>query len=111
MNSGDTGILRVAVRTAGDALPIAGAIISVYGTEEEDGLIRVTRSDASGLSEAIVLDALPSSLSMSAGNSVVSTRYRVQVRADGYAAFESRNVPVFAGITSWQTAHLVPLPQ
>lgn len=103
------GALVIAVTTARGAFPIAGASVTVTGTEAQNGDISFSlTTDRSGKTEKIYLPAPPAALSQSPGGENVSAIYGVTVKADGFYDFKSVRVPVFAGVTSIQPVDLVP---
>lgn len=103
------GALVIAVTTARGAFPIAGASVTVTGSETQNGDISFSLiTDRSGKTEKIYLPAPPANLSQSPGGENVSAIYGVTVKADGFYEFKSDRVPVFAGVTSIQPVDLVP---
>ena len=106
-----TGYLVVRATTASEALPLAGAVVSVYG--DIDGfssLIARLQTGKDGLTPKIALLAPPRALSESPGNKDRAyATYNVSVRMDGFSPLALRSVPIFDGITSVQPADLIPL--
>lgn len=114
-NSGGLGYMIVRVTTARGAIPLEGALVTVsnYAPEFESGrgdVIAVYKTDRSGVTEKFALPAPPRSLSMSPGNGKTYKTYNISVSKDGYFAQSYINAPVFDGITSIQTADMIPLP-
>ena len=63
------GALIVSVYTASGAIPIEGAIVTVYGGDASDsGVKTVLYTDRSGNTEKIVLPAPPAEMSEVPGN-------------------------------------------
>ena len=118
MNNDQTsnlGYMIVRVTTARGAIPIEGALVTVTNYVESTGLgrgdvISVHKTDRSGITEKISLPTPPRSLSMSPGNGKGYTTYNVSVAKEGYYTQNYINAPVFEGITSIQSADLIPLP-
>lgn len=113
--SSDVGYMIVRVTTARGAIPLEGALVTVsdYTIEPQRGrgdVIAVYSTNASGLTERFALPAPPRSLSMSPGNGKSYQTYNISVSKDGYYNQSYINAPVFEGITSIQSADLIPLP-
>ena len=114
-NSLGLGYMIVRVTTARGAIPLEGALVTVsnYSPEFESGrgdVIAVYKTDRSGVTEKFSLPAPPRALSMSPGNGKSYQTYNISVAKDGYYSQSYINAPVFDGITSIQTADMIPLP-
>ena len=93
------GFITVNVRTAGGALPVEGASVTVSTSDGINStVVAVMFTDSGGASEVISLPAPPRSESQSPGNSPVCS-----------CSVVNTNVPVFDGVTSVQQVFLVPL--
>ena len=101
-----SGGLRVNVRTADGALPIAGARAEVFDANGRSVGVLIT--DRSGSTEILALPAPPASLSQAPGGGEVFADYRLRVEADGYYPQQNENVPIFDGVLSLQSAALIP---
>ena len=109
-----SGYLRVVVRTAGGALPVANASVRIYASDEENeesGVLYVLLTDRDGRTETVVLATPPRALSMVPGNPRPFGRYNVTVQKEGYGNVQNIGVPVFDGIVSTQNVTLVPLSE
>ncbi len=107
-----TGYLVVRISAASEALPLAGAKVFVRGGEENDsGVIAVLESGSDGLTPKIALAAPPRALSESPGNLRPYASYNIDIHLDGYPSLMLQNVPIFDGITSVQSAVMIPLPK
>ena len=108
-----TGYLVVRATTASAALPLEGAVVSVYGNVDGfSSLIARLQTGKDGLTPKIALLTPPRELSESPGNGDRSfATYNVSVRMNGFAPLTLRGVPVFDGITSVQPADLIPLAE
>lgn len=108
-----TGYLVVRATTASEALPLEGAVVSVYG--DVDGfssLIARLQTGKDGLTPKIALLTPPRALAEVPGNGDRSfATYNISVRMDGFAPLTLRSVPLFDGITSIQPADLIPLAE
>ncbi len=106
------GTLVVAVSTASGAIPIEGAVVTVYGSDElNSGVRTVIYTNRSGNTEKITLPAPPASLSENPGSISPFAKYNVDVNKEGYNLRTFVNVPIFAGITSIQPVNLIPLTE
>ena len=108
----DIGYLQVAVRSAGGALPVADATVTVRATEDNpDAYFRIFTTDRSGQTERIALPAPPRALSQEPEPSqiVPYATYIIETKKDGYRTVENTFVPIYADVTSIQPVDLVPL--
>ena len=104
-----TGTLIVSVYTAGGAIPIEGALVTVRGTSQNgSGVISVLYTDQSGNTPRISLPAPPASSSESPGSATPFATYNVEVDKENFYPRSFINVPIFAGTTSIQPANLIP---
>ncbi len=118
MEMPENGNLIVNVTTARGAIPLAGASVTVfYGQEENGGLnsagsiAAAVQTDSAGKTAMIPLPAPPRALSESPGNSRPFAAYTVQIEKEGYYTVTNAGVPIFSGITSIQPADLLPLAE
>ncbi len=106
------GYLVVSVRTGSGAIPLEGALVTLRGEENIEGdAIASFISDRSGNTPRITLPAPPRAASESPGSSKPYASYSADISLKGYHTNLYTNIPVFDGITSVQTAYLVPLPE
>ena len=68
-------------------------------------------TNRSGLTEKVPLPAPSRRFSTVPGNVKPFATYNVDVDLEGYSSVSFQNVPVFDGITSVQSANLIPLPK
>ena len=105
------GYLVVRVSTARGAIPVEGAEIIIRKSNSNDSeIIASMVSSNVGLTPHTPLPAPPRSLSKSPGNIKPFATYNIEVRAEGYSMQYYNEVPIFDGITSYQNAILIPLP-
>ena len=114
-NSNSYGYMIVRVTTARGAIPLEGATVRVsnYGDEFQSGrgdAVAVYTTDRNGLTERLMLPAPSRALSMSPGNEKGYKTYNISVFKEGYYSQNYINAPVFEGITSIQSADMIPLP-
>lgn len=110
-----TGYMIVRVTTARGAIPLEGAVVTVSDYLGEDvkdrgNAIYTLTTNSSGLTEKFALPAPPRNLSLSPGNGKSYLTYNITVAKDGYFQQIYINAPVFEGITSIQSADMIPLP-
>ncbi len=107
-----TGVLEVTARTGSEALPVEGALVTVTsGDESGRRLEQVAMTDASG--KARLFD-LPAANPENSQNPDMSNRYflyNAAISKAGFYDMESKNIPLFGGITSRQDFSMVPLPE
>ena len=104
-----TGTLIVSVYTAGGALPVPDAQVTVSFSEQENSGIRtVVYTDTSGNTPRIPLPAPPAAASETPGSAVPYAKYTITVEKDGFYPRSFSEVPVFANITSVQPVNLIP---
>ena len=108
----ESGTLLVRVMTAGGALPLEGATVSVFAAGDENTEpLALLRTDRSGLTPPLTLPAPPRSLSLSPSPpSPPFSRYHVLVEAEGYLRRQAYDLPVFSGVQSVLPLLLLPLP-
>jgi hypothetical protein len=107
-----TGYLSVAVRTAEGAIPLENALVTVREGNSTDGdAIASFITDSGGLTPRIYLPTVPRERSESPGYATPYATYSVEVSLPGYHSNLYSNIPIFDGITSIQTAQLIPLPE
>ena len=113
-NPDGVGYMIVRVTTARGAIPLEGAtvIVSDYLPEdvnERGNAIYTLTTNSSGLTDKLALPAPPRELSMTPGNGKSYLTYNIAVAKDGYYQQNYINAPVFEGITSIQSADMIPL--
>ena len=104
------GFLTVRAYTAGEALPLEGATVTVSDGGDrliEEEILRTT--DRSGSTEPIALPAPPAYDSQSPSKTRPYAVYDVTVTHPRFYPFRATGVPIFAGITSLQPINMVPL--
>lgn len=110
-SSDEIGFLTVRARTAGEALPVAGAQIRIIAAPPGgDQTAAILFTDPSGNTPPIALPAPPASASQTPGGGTASFRYHILTDAPGYYSVQNLFVPIYAGVTAIQTVHLIPYP-
>lgn len=116
---GGTGYLIVRVTTAMGAIPLSGAQVDIRNYADEDteepevqgDILTSMRTGRDGKTAKVALPTPPAAASESPGARQPFARYSVDVSLPGYRRQTYLGVPVFDGITSLQSANLVPLPE
>ena len=104
------GYIIVKATTAGGALPVERAIVTVR--DLEDRIISVSFTDGSGLTQKIKVLTPPKSNSQSPGTNLPPFyAYNIDTDKEGYISVRDVDVPVYPGITSVQTVELIPLSE
>ncbi len=104
-----TGTLIVSVYTAGGALPVPDAQVTVrFSDRENSGILTVASTDRSGNTPRIPLPAPPAASSETPGNAVPYAKYTIEVEKESFYPRSFSEVPVFAGVTSVQPVNLIP---
>lgn len=106
----ERGYLRVKTTTGRGCIPLENVQVTVSCYKNgEYHLAGSFLTDSSGQTEIITLQAPPKSNSEKPDIRYPSALYDVSIKADGYYDVNSRDVPVFEGITSLQNVNLVPV--
>lgn len=104
------GYLIIQVRTADGAIPLSGAEIRIL--DEEGNTVRELTTDESGETEAVSLETVDKSFSLSPDyTGMPFTAYDVLVRAAGFNSLYISEIPVYEGETAIQPAPLVPMQE
>ena len=107
-----SGSLIVSVYSAGGAIPIPDALVTVRGSDKNSsGIISVLYSDESGNTPKITLPTPPAAESESPGYVKPYATYNIDVDKDGFYPRQFLNVPIFSGITSIQPVNLIPITE
>lgn len=112
------GKLVFQITTAGDAIPLEGAEVTLRQsrgpTDAGGDVLSVLYSGRDGKTEALTLPAPARGYSLEPardGAPVPYALYNADVRMDGFFKQSYIRIPVFDGITSIQRASLIPLPE
>lgn len=101
------GYLRVTVRTAGGAIPVQRAIVTVK--DENETLLAVFFTDESGNTPTLKVSAPPKENTESPNSGGAAFfRYNIDTDKAGYKSVRNIGVPVYSGVTSVQPIELVP---
>ncbi len=104
------GTLTVRTYTAGGALPVANALVRIFGAEDENKNIAYSiLTDEDGITERITLPTPDRALSESPESKEPPfSVYNIEIEKDGYYSKKLYNVPVFEGINSEQLVNMIP---
>lgn len=112
------GILVFQITTAGGAIPLEGAEITLRQsrgpTEAGGDVLSVLYSGRDGKTDPIPLPAPARSYSLEPardGAPIPYALYNADVKLEGFYKQSYIRIPVFDGITSIQRASLIPLPE
>ena len=107
-----TGGLEVSARTASDALPVEGVLVIVTSSDGDGGRFeQVALTDRSGLARVFNLPAANPENSQTPEGIDKYFLYSVNISKPGFYDMESRDIPLFGGVTSRQDFAMVPLPE
>ncbi len=108
---GNEGGLSVRVTTVRGLYPVEGAQVEVFaGFGENSEVLQSAITDQNGKTPVFRLPTPAKGLSESAGQSERPyAEYSVSVKSDGYREQIHRNIPVFPGVQSVQSADLTLL--
>ncbi len=109
-----SGRLAARVTTAGNTIPVEGAIVHIkpYDLETESGgnLIYSLRTNVDGMTEYVALSAPSAEISQSPDSAGEAySMYNMVVNKEGYYTVENIGIPVFDGVASIQPVTLIPL--
>ena len=118
-SSDENGYLMVQASTAGGAIPLEGARVTVRRYEPESESSPENRGDAvaslttgrDGRTPRIPLSAPPRVNGNTPAGGLPYALYQVEVSLEGFFDQAYIGVPVFAGITAVQPAVLIPLSE
>ncbi len=106
------GYLTVQVASARRALPVYGALVTVYATEAESpvDLLAILQTDAGGETDTVRLPAPPSSNSQQPDGGAAYSIYYARVMAVNYTARDKVPIQVFPGVKSVLVVNMLPPP-
>jgi hypothetical protein len=107
----DFGTLSVRAKTAGGALPVPGAVVRIFGAEEDNRFITYSLlTDEDGAVDKISLPSPIKSLSLSPGAAESPYAiYNIEISAPGYFNKIINGVSVFSGIDSVLPITMIPV--
>ncbi len=106
----ESGYITVAVKTAGGALPVENAVVTVR--DENDNILYAVFTDRSGKTARLTVPAPPKANSGTPNTNLPPFyKYTVDTDKQGFVSVRNLNVPVYPGINSIQPVELLPLPE
>ena len=106
----ENGYITVNVRTAGGALPVENAVVTVK--DSGGAILAVFFTDRDGKTPRLKVLAPPRANSESPGAaSPPFFNYNVDTDKEGFVSVRNVDVPVYPGITSVQTVDLIPISE
>ena len=106
----ENGYITVAVKTAGGALPVENAVVTVK--DASGNILAVYFTDKSGRTPRLKVLAPPRANSESPGAaSPPFFNYNIDTDKEGFISVRNVNVPVDPGVTSVQSVELIPLSE
>lgn len=104
--TGDSGYLKISV-TDKNNIPIKDARVKIYVTGAPEKEIEELKTDSSGQTESIKLQAPPQELSLEENNIIQPySEYSIIVEAEGYGQVDISGLEIFAGIASTENVTL-----
>lgn len=98
MQSPDTGELKISAVQRGTKIPIENVTVSISFTGEPERTIEELRTDSSGQTETVTLEAPPLEYSMEFGQAQPYAEYNLTVRGEGYEPVTLSGVEVMSGV-------------
>ena len=106
----ENGYIVVTVKTAGGALPVENAVVTVKDAAEN--ILAVYFTDRSGRTPRLKVLAPPRANSESPdAASPPFYSYNIDTDREGFVSVRNVNVPVYPGITSVQSVELIPISE
>ena len=103
------GYLKVRASTAGDVIPVDGAVVYVRSLGDgSDRLVFSLRTDESGQTRTAALPAPTAAAEDALPDEEPVRSYGVEIKKEGYRTVEYAGVPIYAGITTLIEAELLP---
>ncbi len=104
------GFIKVQVTTAGGALPVERAVVTIKDQNEQ--ILAVYFTDSSGQTPSLKVLAPPPELSESPGSPTPPYySYNIDTDKAGFVSVRNIGAPVYPGITSIQPVELIPLSE
>ena len=105
------GFLKINVTTAGGALPVESAKVTVRSAENGNETVAVIYSDRAGVCERIRLPAPDKDNAMRPGGELPYTFYSVEAQKTGFFTVSGLSVPIYSEVTAIQPVTLVPITE
>lgn len=111
MKYDDYGSIKVKAYSASGALPIEGALVKLYGSDDYNKDIQYSMiTDSDGITNELSLPTPAVSYSLSPGASEAPySVYNVEIAKSGFYPKRIDNIPLFAGTSSVLSIEMIPL--
>ncbi|EET58809.1 putative peptidoglycan binding domain protein [Marvinbryantia formatexigens DSM 14469] len=107
----DTGMLRINVESALRSTPVEDAVIDISYSGDPENVIEEVRTDSSGRTETLSLEAPPLEYSLTPGEAQPYSEYTFSVSAEGYEKITVSGSEILSGQLSLQTIRLRPIEE
>lgn len=105
------GYLQVDVVSDANNFPINDASISIAKTETPEDIVEELKTNSSGQTENVALDAPPAELSLSPTDVRPYAEYTIRITAPGYEPLIITGSQILSDATSIQPARMIPLAE
>lgn len=107
--STDTGLLRINVESALRNTPVENAVVDISYSGDPESVIEEVRTDSTGRTDTVVLEAPPLEYSLSPGEQQPYSEYTFSVSAEGFETITVSGSEILSGQLSLQTIRLRPI--
>lgn len=105
------GYLQVDVVSDANNFPITDASISIAKTETPEDIVEELKTNSSGQTENVALDAPPTELSLTPSDIRPYAEYTIRITAPGYEPLVITGSQILSDATSIQPARMIPLAE
>lgn len=109
--STDTGLLRINVESALRNTPVENAVVDISYSGDPESVIEEVRTDSTGRTDTVVLEAPPLEYSLSPGEQQPYSEYTFSVSAEGFETITVSGSEILSGQLSLQTIRLRPIEE
>ena len=109
--STDTGLLRINVESALRNTPVENAVVDISYSGDPESVIEEVRTDSTGRTDTVVLEAPPLEDSLSPGEQQPYSEYTFSVSAEGFETITVSGSEILSGQLSLQTIRLRPIEE
>ena len=102
------GYLQVDVVSDTNNFPVTDASISISKTETPEEILEEVRTDSSGQTENVALEAPPAELSLAPSGERPYAEYTIRITAPGYEPLVISGTEILADATAIQPARMIP---
>ena len=107
----DFGNIRIRTYKAQEALPVEGALVKIYGSDEYDRDIAYSLlTDSDGMTRSLSLPTPSKKYSTAPGAAETPySVYNIEIVKEGFYPKKIDNVPIFSGISAVLPIEMLPL--